>query len=125
MADHRVGTLVLEGQDSIDFVNSLIRPSFEQREHFRNVFQRIDRTIQISDNDNGNGFTANVDGLDLSFLHVSKERENINVNMIFQINKENNNYLSNTADLEEAVIDVVVDVSYNEHIDSNYLLLAS
>lgn len=125
MANHRVGTLVLEGQDSVDFVNSLIRPSFEQREHFRNVFQRIDRTIQISDNDNGNGFTANVDGLDLSFLHVAKEKENINVNMIFQINKENNNYLSNTADLEEAVIDVVVDVSYNEHIDSNYLLLAS
>ena len=50
MADRRVGTLVLEGQDSVNFVNSLIRPSHEQIDHFKNVFQRIDNTIQISEN---------------------------------------------------------------------------
>ena len=76
MADRRVGTLVLEGQDSVNFVNSLIRPSYEQIDHFKNVFQRIDDTIQISEN--GDGFTANVADFDLSFLHTQKE-ESINV----------------------------------------------
>ncbi len=122
MADRRVGTLVLEGQDSVNFVNSLIRPSQEQIDHLKNVFQRIDNTIQISEN--GDGFTANVADFDLSFLHTPKE-ERINVNMVFRINKEKDNYLCETTDLEEAVIDVAIDASYNEHLDSSYLLLAS
>ena len=45
--------------------------------------------------------------------------------MVFRINKEKDNYLSETTDLEEAVIDVAIDASYNEHLDSSYLLLAS
>jgi len=65
MADRRVGTLVLEGQDSVEFVNSLIRPSHEQIDRFKYVFQRIDNTIQISEN--GDGFAVNVADLDLFF----------------------------------------------------------
>ena len=76
MADRRVGTLVLEGQDSVNFVNSMIRPSHEQIDYFKNVFHRIDNTIQISEN--GDWFTANVADFELSFLRTLKE-ESINV----------------------------------------------
>lgn len=44
MENHSLGTLVLEGQDSIDFVNSLIRPSNDIIEHFETVFDRKDRS---------------------------------------------------------------------------------
>ena len=71
MKNQRVGTIVLTGQDSIKFVNSLIRASHEQIDHFKKVFERIDNTIQI--NNNEDGFTANVKGLDLTCLHVTKE----------------------------------------------------
>ncbi len=71
MKNQRVGTIVLTGQDSINFVNSLIRVSHEQIDHFKKVFQRIDNTIQI--NDNEDGFTANVKGLDLSCMNVPNE----------------------------------------------------
>ncbi len=71
MKNQRVGTIVLTGQDSINFVNSLIRASHEQIDHFKKVFERIDNTIQI--NNNEDGFTANVKGLDLSCLRVTKE----------------------------------------------------
>ena len=53
MKNQRVGTIVLTGQDSINFVNSLIRASLEQIDHFKKVFQRIDNTIQINDNEDG------------------------------------------------------------------------
>ena len=52
-------------------MNSLIRASLEQIDHFKKVFQRIDNTIQI--NDNEDGFTANVKGLDLSCMNVPNE----------------------------------------------------
>lgn len=71
MKNQRVGTIVLTGQDSINFVNSLIRASHEQIDHFKKVFERIDNTIQI--NNNEDGFTANVKGLDLACLRVKKE----------------------------------------------------
>lgn len=35
MTSQCVGTLVLQGQESIDFVNSLIRPTQEEMQHFR------------------------------------------------------------------------------------------
>lgn len=71
MKNQRVGTIVLTGQDSIKFVNSLIRASHKQIDRFKKVFQRIDNTIQI--NNNEDGFTANVKGHNLSCLCIPKE----------------------------------------------------
>ena len=45
MADRRVGTLVLEGQDSVNFVNSLIRPSQEQIDHLKNASYEMDKIV--------------------------------------------------------------------------------
>lgn len=69
---------MLEGQDSISFVNSLIRPTQEEICHFRNVFERIDNQIEIKDS--ATGFTASIPDLDLSFLHNSSEEKVINFN---------------------------------------------
>lgn len=64
MENQRVGTLVLEGQDSVSFANLLTRPSHEQIDHFKGVFQRIDSTIQMSEKEGE--FVAQVADLDLN-----------------------------------------------------------
>lgn len=66
MTSQCVGTLVLQGQESIDFVNSLIRPTQEEMQHFREVLSGIVNNIEIRDAENG--FVAQVANLDLSFL---------------------------------------------------------
>ena len=85
MTSQCVCTLVLQGQESIDFVNSLIRPTQEEMQHFREVLSGIVNNIEIRDAENG--FVAQVANLDLSFLDdISDTKifdELFNVNIVF------------------------------------------
>lgn len=61
-----VDAIVLTGQDSISFVNSLYRPSSEEVEHARRILNEIDQNVKIEQVQRG--FKADILDLDLSFL---------------------------------------------------------
>ena len=130
MTSQCVGTLVLQGQESIDFVNSLIRPTQEEMQHFREVLSGIVKNIEIRDAENG--FVAQVANLDLSFLDdisdtkIFDELFNVNIvakNFFCEI------YFSNATEISEVTVDISEDNSYDcaygDSYDNTYLSLAA
>ena len=65
--DAFVKRIVLRGEDSIAFANSLFNPTKDEVEHFRNHLDAIDEQVTLRRTENG--FEAEVLGLDLSDLH--------------------------------------------------------
>lgn len=130
MTSQCVGTLVLQGQESIDFVNSLIRPTQEEMQHFREVLSGIVKNIEIRDAENG--FVAQVANLDLSFLDdISDTKildELFNVNIVAK-NCFCESYSSNATEISEVTVDISEDNSYDcafgDSYDNTYLSLAA
>jgi|GEM_PF-219323 hypothetical protein len=130
MTSQCVGTLVLQGQESIDFVNSLIRPTQEEMQHFREVLSGIVKNIEIRDAENG--FVAQVANLDLSFLDdISDTKifdELFNVNIVAK-NCFCESYFSNATEISEVTVDISEDNSYDcafgDSYDNTYLSLAA
>ena len=130
MTSKCVGTLVLQGQESIDFVNSLIRPTQEEMQHFREVLSGIVNNIEIRDAENG--FVAQVANLDLSFLDdISDTKifdELFNVNIVAK-NCFCESYFSNATEISEVTVDISEDNSYDcafgDSYDNTYLSLAA
>ena len=71
MTEERIGTLVLSGLDAETFVNSLYRPTHEEIENHNRILDEINNSIIITEEQQG--FTAEIDDLDLSFLDDKKE----------------------------------------------------
>lgn len=130
MTSQCVATLVLQGQESIDFVNSLIRPTQEEMQHFREVLSGIVKNIEIRDAENG--FVAQVANLDLSFLDdISDTKifdELFNVNIVAK-NCFCESYFSNATEISEVTVDISEDNSYDcafgDSYDNTYLSLAA
>ena len=130
MTSQCVGTLVFQGQESIDFVNSLIRPTQEEMQHFREVLSGIVNNIEIRDAENG--FVAQVANLDLSFLDdISDTKifdELFNVNIVAK-NCFCESYFSNATEISEVTVDTSEDNSYDcafgDSYDNTYLSLAA
>lgn len=61
-----VGTIVLSGNDAIDLINSLFRPTQEQIKNNKKRLEYINENIKIINNTKG--FESEIDDLDLSFL---------------------------------------------------------
>lgn len=130
MTSQCVGTLVLQGQESIDFVNSLIRPTQEEMQHFREVLSGIVKNIEIRDAENG--FVAQVANLDLSFLDDISDtkifNELFNVNIVAK-NCFCESYFSNATEISEVTVDISEDNSYDcafgDSYDNTYLSLAA
>lgn len=83
MDNKLIGTIKLSSEDSINFVNSLFRPSQEVIENHNKILDKIDSEIVIrrfSD-----GFEADIQDLDLSFLQ-DIETNNICVSTIIGLN---------------------------------------
>lgn len=59
--------IVLKGEDSINFINSLLRPTPEEIAENIRYFNQLDKEIKIREIEGG--FEAEIEGLDLSFLH--------------------------------------------------------
>lgn len=132
MASQSVGTLVLQGQESIDFVNSLFRPTQEEIDHFRAALDRIDRNIEVCNTEDG--FVAHVANLDLSFLGDLCESDKKIVDKIFKINIKNRelfgaSYSSDATVMSELTLDIsndnLYDDSYDDSYDNTYLFLAA
>ena len=66
-----VSTLKLKGEDSVEFINSLIRPTAEETEHWRRHLEEIDNSVTIQEN--AQGFEVEFKNLDLSFLEEPEE----------------------------------------------------
>lgn len=61
-----VGTIRLEGEDAAEFARRLFHPTKEETERRKAIADAIDRTINITETEDG--FAAEIEGLDLSFL---------------------------------------------------------
>lgn len=62
-----VQTIVLSGNDSINFANSIFRPTHDQIIATKERMNFLDESIELISNENG--FVANIPDLDLSFLN--------------------------------------------------------
>ncbi len=67
MASEVVDTIILSGEDSINFANNLFRPSIDFLHSNSQILASIGRNMHITDTDNG--FVADIADLDLDFLN--------------------------------------------------------
>ena len=63
-----MNTIILSGNDSINFVNSIFRPTNSEIVAVRKKINLLDESIELTDNENG--YVANILALDLSFLDI-------------------------------------------------------
>ena len=66
MNSRTVGKITLSGEDSINFINALFRPTQEQIENNKKKLERINENIKIRNNTKY--FETEINDLDLSFL---------------------------------------------------------
>lgn len=64
-------TIVLSGNDSVNFANSIFRPTHNEIVAVRERVSLLDESIELTDNEDG--YTANISALDLSFLNRESE----------------------------------------------------
>ena len=70
MNNETVSTLKLSGEDSIRFINSLIRPTVKEKKHWQEHMERIESTLQIVETDMG--YEIEVKDLDISIKKDSR-----------------------------------------------------
>lgn len=101
MASEVVDTIVLSGEDSINFANNLFRPSIDFLNSNSQILASIEKNIHITDIDNG--FVADIANLDLDFLNKTGKGEkkfnievtiDVNVDTVFYNNEQQNNGLT-------------------------------
>ena len=64
-----MNTIALSGNDSINFANSIFRPTHgEIVAIIEERLNLLDESIELTDNENG--YVANIPALDLSFLDI-------------------------------------------------------
>ena len=68
-----VGTIRLEGEAAAEFARRLFHPTKDEIESHKAITDIIDRTIHITETEDG--FMAEIEGLDLSFLAEEEEAE--------------------------------------------------
>ena len=63
-----MNAITLLGNDSINFVNSIFRPTHSDIVAIEERLNLLDKSIELTDNENG--YVANIPALDLSFLDI-------------------------------------------------------
>ena len=81
--NNKVSTLQLNGEDAYNFAHSLFRPSKETIERIKNSHIAIDNIV-ISRSDNG--FEAEIEELDLSFLDEVPNKKDVTLETLMFIN---------------------------------------
>ena len=81
--NNKVSTLQLNGEDAYNFAHSLLRPSKETIERIKNSHIAIDNIV-ISRSDNG--FEAEIEELDLSFLDEVPNKKDVTLETLMFIN---------------------------------------
>ncbi len=110
--NNKVGTLQLHGEDAYNFAHSLFRPSKETIERIKNSHIAIDN-IAISRSDNG--FEAEIEELDLSFLDGVTNKKDVTIETLMCINISG---VVNKFYGSDSNIDIENSVKYNSTIDN-------
>ena len=63
-----MNTITLFGNDSVNFANSIFRPTHSEIVAIEKRLNLLDESIELTDNENG--YVANIPSLDLSFLDI-------------------------------------------------------
>ena len=63
-----MNTITLLGNDSVNFANSIFRPTHSEIVAIEERLNLPDESIELTDNENG--YVANILALDLSFLDI-------------------------------------------------------
>ncbi len=99
-----VNNLRLNGEESIYFVNSIFRPSREEKSRIIERLSLINNTISI--NKTKRGFEATIDGLDLSFLdELNNEEDFMQIDVKFEINEMESIFI-NESDNASSIITI-------------------
>lgn len=95
MEQQRIGNIKLRGNDAIRFANMFYRPTKEELLFNKIILEQIDKKIKINDIDNG--YEAEIEGLDLSFLEGKKKQHSLKIKSTFTLKapKENIFYANN------------------------------
>lgn len=114
----------ISGQDAVEFANSYYRPTREEIKHFQGYMDDINKKIKIKGNITG-GFEASVEDLDLSFLDEIPIKNNISVEISYNIKKQETLYIDNNQNTAEIFIDTVKVEDYSEAENNDIQFLAA
>lgn len=83
MNNQLIGTIRLSGQDAREFAKSLFRPTNEDICRRNAIIEQINNSVVITRNEDG--FQAEIEGLDLSFLEKRKSELSINIDLTVKV----------------------------------------
>lgn len=116
------GTIVLSGQDSINFAYSLFRPTQEEIEENRRHIDYINSNITVTQLDDG--FMAEIADLDLSFLDETTEERTLTIRDTFCLNVQTESY-SDADEHKYPSIKIQRDDHYRDSKNNILLVLAA
>ena len=120
---NKSGTIRLTGEAAVHFANSLFRPTKEEIERHNMVIDQIDRDVKLN-RDEG-GFTAEIAGLDLSFLENEPSFMNIELNLVMRFTQDTVFELFTDTDENMKFIPVNVKVRQKENTGGGELSCAA
>ncbi len=119
MGNQVVRTIRLSGEDAISFANSLFRPTREEIKHHREHINRINENVSIRRKTDG--FEAEIEDLDLSFLDIPFNETKMNVKVTFELKASSAIYYSNERHISKETIVVERNNNYSSSGDDGFL----
>ena len=83
---NKLRTIRLTDEVSVHFANSLFSPTKEEIEQHNRIVDQIDRDVKLDRNECG--FTAEIAGLDLSFLENEPYSMNVELNLVMRFTQD-------------------------------------
>lgn len=110
MGIQAIRTIRLSGEEAENFVNSLFRPTREEISSRNNHIKRIDENVNIKRT--SDGFEAEIEDLDLSFLMGTLNEAKINVEVTFEYKTSVAIYYNSKNSLLEGGVVVEKNIEY-------------
>ena len=121
-----VKDIILCGDDAIRFANMLYRPTEDDLLHNKSIMEQIDHNITITETDNG--YDAEIEDLDLSFLEEKPQcsLDNIEITWTVNIQKEEFFYSNNSTENQpQMVVDTQKMPVYENTTSDGMILVAA
>lgn len=119
-----VGTIKLSKEDTLNFVNSLFKPTKKEIENHNRFLEHINNNVIISRNEQG--FDAEIADLDLTFLDEDFTDNQIKVEVLMRVRMPKNVYSCEQKKITYATISLESEnKKYNEAANNNNLYWAA
>ena len=122
-----IRTIILTGDDSINFANSIYRPTKSELLENKKRLDFLDETIDIMPEEDG--FVANVPDLDLSFLDDLMETSNsLSFDITVDVNPCSLNYSNNKDDVNDQSmysVNIQSNIDYCDSSNTELLMIAA